>query len=139
MPLIKLNDLLESVNLIQHVEIPTHRRGHTLDLTITRKEEHIMADVSCACRYLFLPQSNMLQNQPLQATSWKDFKDELGRRFSVQLKTNLLHFQLDPMPRTMFFLFNYVKIKPLNKNSFLCNFHSSNNVVTLLRAYFAIA
>lgn len=40
-----MTDLLESVNLTQHVEIPTHRRGHTLDLTITRKEEDIMANV----------------------------------------------------------------------------------------------
>ena len=36
---------MESVNLIQHVKSPTHRHGHTLDLIITRKEEHVMADV----------------------------------------------------------------------------------------------
>ena len=42
---LKLTDLLESVNLIQHVKSPTHRCGHTLDLIITRKEEDIMADV----------------------------------------------------------------------------------------------
>ena len=36
---LKLTDLLESVNLIQHW------RGHTLDLIITRKEEDKMGDV----------------------------------------------------------------------------------------------
>lgn len=42
---LKLTDLLESVNLIKHVKSPTHRRGSTLDLIITRNEEDIMADV----------------------------------------------------------------------------------------------
>ena len=41
----KFTDLLESVNLIQHVKSPTHRHGHTLDLIITRKEEDMIADV----------------------------------------------------------------------------------------------
>ena len=42
---LKFTDLLESVNLIQHVKSPTHRQGHTLDLIITRKEEDMIADV----------------------------------------------------------------------------------------------
>ena len=42
---LKFTDLLESVNLIQHVKSPTHRHGHTLDLIITRKEEDMIADV----------------------------------------------------------------------------------------------
>lgn len=29
-------DLLESMRLMQHVDVPTHEQGHTLDLVITR-------------------------------------------------------------------------------------------------------
>ena len=42
---LKFTDLLESVNLIQHVKSPTHRHGHTFDLIITRKEDDMIADV----------------------------------------------------------------------------------------------
>ena len=35
----KLHNLLESFNLKQHVATPTHSRGHTLDLIITRSED----------------------------------------------------------------------------------------------------
>ena len=36
---LKFNDLLDSMNLVQHVKGSTHRHGHTLDLIITRREE----------------------------------------------------------------------------------------------------
>ena len=38
-------DLLESVNMIQHVSTPTHRKGHILDLIITRNDETFIQDV----------------------------------------------------------------------------------------------
>lgn len=38
-------DLLNSVNLVQHVLEPTHRRGHTLDLIITRRDEVLIRHV----------------------------------------------------------------------------------------------
>ena len=38
-------DLLESANLFQHVSGSTHRRGHTLDLIITRKDESLIKEV----------------------------------------------------------------------------------------------
>ena len=38
--------LLESLNLRQHVREPTHRSGHTLDLIITREDENIIGPVS---------------------------------------------------------------------------------------------
>ena len=39
---IRFNDLLDSVGLIQHVKLPTHIHGHTLDLFITRQPDDIM-------------------------------------------------------------------------------------------------
>ena len=38
-------DLLDSANLVQHVLEPTHRRGHTLDLIITRREEDLIRHI----------------------------------------------------------------------------------------------
>ena len=38
----KLHNLLESFNLKQHVATPTHFRGHTLDLIITRSEDDLV-------------------------------------------------------------------------------------------------
>ena len=34
-------DLLSSINLVQHVEEPTHRNGHTLDILISRDPEFV--------------------------------------------------------------------------------------------------
>ena len=39
-------DLLDSTNLIQHVETPTHNRGHLLDLVITRNSDTVISDLS---------------------------------------------------------------------------------------------
>ena len=33
-------DLLESVNIIQHVQVPTHIDGHTIDLILTPSKSH---------------------------------------------------------------------------------------------------
>ena len=41
----QFTDFLESANLVQHVSGPTHRRGHTLDLIITRKDESLIKEV----------------------------------------------------------------------------------------------
>ena len=42
---LEFNDLLDSMNLVQHVKGSTHRHGHTLDLIITRREEKLIANV----------------------------------------------------------------------------------------------
>ena len=34
----KLSNILDTFNLIQHIKQPTHKRGNTLDLVITRKQ-----------------------------------------------------------------------------------------------------
>ena len=36
----KLLDLREYFGLHQHITVPTHKFGHTLDLVITRQSEH---------------------------------------------------------------------------------------------------
>ena len=42
---IKLNKILESFNLQQHVNGPTHKKGHTLDLIITRNEDKLVTGI----------------------------------------------------------------------------------------------
>src|SRR6266496_6211157 len=38
--------LLETYNLSQHITFPTHTKGHTLDLLITRSESNVISDIS---------------------------------------------------------------------------------------------
>ncbi|CAB3997546.1 Hypothetical predicted protein [Paramuricea clavata] len=42
---IKFNKILESFNLQQHVNGPTHKKGHTLDLIITRNEDKLVTGI----------------------------------------------------------------------------------------------
>ena len=37
----KLNDLIDMHDLKQHVEVPTHMKGHTLDIVITPNENSL--------------------------------------------------------------------------------------------------
>ena len=41
-----LKDLVYSFNLIQHVHKPTHKKSHTLDLVISREDEHLVNTLS---------------------------------------------------------------------------------------------
>ena len=49
----KLKDLLYSLNLKQSVKEPTHERGHTLDLVITRQEELDVYELTVTPNTLF--------------------------------------------------------------------------------------
>ena len=42
---VKFNKILESFCLVQHVNGPTHKKGHTLDLIITRAVEELVTSV----------------------------------------------------------------------------------------------
>ena len=42
---IKFNKILESFNLQQHVNGPTHKKGHTLDLIITRTGDRLVINI----------------------------------------------------------------------------------------------
>ena len=39
-------ELIDSFSLEQHVRVPTHQQGHTLDLLLTRSSDHSVSDVS---------------------------------------------------------------------------------------------
>ena len=41
----KLHHILESFNLKQHVAVPTHNKGHTLDVIITRSDDDLVEDI----------------------------------------------------------------------------------------------
>ena len=41
----KLHHVLESFNLKQHVAVPTHNKGHTLDVIITRSDDVLVEDI----------------------------------------------------------------------------------------------
>ena len=64
---VKLQELLESTGLQQHVNVPTHIRGHTLDLIITRHSENIVTSPP-RTDYIFsdhMPvHCNLLVNKP---------------------------------------------------------------------------
>lgn len=40
-------DLLSSVNFVQHVDFPTHLKGHTLDIIASRPDDAIVFGISC--------------------------------------------------------------------------------------------
>ena len=42
---VKFNKILESFSLVQHINGPTHKKGHTLDLIITRAEDELVTSV----------------------------------------------------------------------------------------------
>ena len=48
---IRLKDLLNSMGLVQHVKLPTHIHGHTLDLIITRQADDIVDGEALPERY----------------------------------------------------------------------------------------
>ena len=46
------SDVLTSIGLKQHVTVPTHISGHTLDLLITRDHDPVICSAPVADRYL---------------------------------------------------------------------------------------
>ena len=49
---LQFSNLLASFDLKQHINVPTHHLGHTLDLLITRSDCKIVSSVSCDDSYL---------------------------------------------------------------------------------------
>ena len=70
---LKFNDLLDSMNLVQHVKGSTHRHGHTLDLIITRREEN---DALSKIDSLFKPSLDQLVS--LYNKDLKDIYDTIA-------------------------------------------------------------
>ena len=42
---IRLNELFDSFNLVQYVDVPTHKKGHTLDFIVTRCQSPLVSDI----------------------------------------------------------------------------------------------
>ena len=42
---VKFNKVLESFSLVQHVNGPTHKKGHTLDVIITRAADELVTSI----------------------------------------------------------------------------------------------
>ena len=94
---LKFNDLLDSMNPVQHVKGSTHRHGHTLDLIITRRGEKLIGNVqvlsdvysdhkvvSCKMNYSKPPPSKVLttyrSTKTLDATKLQsDINDALSK------------------------------------------------------------
>ena len=49
---VRFLDLLESMGLRQHVDVPTHKSDHTLDLIIARRADSLLS-TDCMADYLF--------------------------------------------------------------------------------------
>jgi len=67
---VTFNKILETFNLVQHVNGPTHKKGHTLDLIITRAEDELVTSVEIQDPMLSDPSTIQcklrLQKQPLE-------------------------------------------------------------------------
>ena len=50
---VKFNKVLESFSLVQHVNGPTHKNGHTLDLIITRAADELVTSIETRDPMLF--------------------------------------------------------------------------------------
>ncbi|XP_028412949.1 uncharacterized protein LOC114535827 [Dendronephthya gigantea] len=48
---IRLRDLFDSMGLVQHTKLPSHEKGHILDLIITRQCDNIVATEPWPVRY----------------------------------------------------------------------------------------
>ena len=48
---IRMCDVLSMYDLVQHASVPTHRSGHTLDLTITRCNRELLSNPVADCMF----------------------------------------------------------------------------------------
>ena len=42
-----INDVFDNFNFIQHINTPTHVKGHTLDILLTCNDYPVLSDVQC--------------------------------------------------------------------------------------------
>ena len=101
---VKFNKVLESLSLIQHVNGPTHKKGHTLDLILTRAADELvicteirdpmLSDHSAVHCKLRLkkppPERKEISCRKLHSVNVDSFNDDLKR--SNLLTTNTLDF-----------------------------------------------
>nr|XP_054775575.1 uncharacterized protein LOC129284133 [Lytechinus pictus] len=70
-------DLISSANLIQHIDFPTHRKGHTLDLILTRASDDVISNVSSSN---FLPSDHSSVSCHLNVKKPDSIKIEISFR-----------------------------------------------------------
>lgn len=88
--------------MVQHVSGPTHRRGHTLDLIITRKDESLITEVeilqdiysdhrvvTCKLNFTKPPRSKIL----VTSRSNKTFDPDTFRRDISEALSQMIHDQ----------------------------------------------
>ena len=89
----RLLTLLESFHLQQHVHLPTHIDGHTLDLVITRSSSNLITDLfvtkpfisdHCAVHFKVTSTKPRFTTKTVQYRSWKsvdleEFKDDIKK------------------------------------------------------------
>jgi exonuclease III len=80
----KLQDLFESVGLIQHVRCLTHIGGHALDLIVTRQSDKII-ETSPIADYLFSDHSPVLCQLKVEKPSWKKSHVSYHKTKSINL------------------------------------------------------
>ena len=74
---IKLNDILMMNDFTQHVKSPTHRRGHTLDLIVTRSAASVRVNPDPISDHSFVTATF----KSIQHTSPKPLVDHVVRRW----------------------------------------------------------
>lgn len=88
---IRFHDILHSANFKQHVNVPTHRHGHTLDLIITRQEDNLISFLETSCDLssdhfavtcnldlqLPLPQKKFVSYRKIDDINLLDFKSQI--------------------------------------------------------------
>ena len=92
----KTNELLESMGLQQHVNEPTHKSGHTLDLIITRQCDSLLTNISVTdC--LFSDHSTLICDLTLDKPLFPKKKISFGKTKVVDVNLlcdELQHLQL---------------------------------------------
>lgn len=86
----KFVNLLESFDLIQHVNQPTHARGHVLDLIITRSSEQLIEDIVVKDMQI---SDHFWIHCSLQGQKPRSVKKEIS--FRKMKSINIQHFEED--------------------------------------------
>ena len=90
-----LRQIWDSFNLVQHVHLPTHEKGHTLDLVLTHisalnVRNLIVEDVQLSDHYLISFEVDVeVVKQETKTITYRNFKGVNMERFSEELVTKL--------------------------------------------------
>ena len=90
-------DIIQSANLLQHVKGSTHKRGHTLDLIITRSIENTIQDVcvndsTISDHYSVSCYVNMEKSKPPRITmEYRKFRSINVAQFKEDIKDSILY------------------------------------------------